>query len=134
MERSRRQGARRAGSARRRPRPCQPSRPRRVDSTSSVAAGARLASELPGAGYAQANVARPNGARNLVAAAAAIDEKVAAMRPVSGIGHARHDTPSAAASKHTITAGCPVLSNIPWPVAADEARDLGGSGGPGRAP
>ena len=64
----------------------------------------------------------------------ATDEKVAPMRPVSGIGHARHDTPSAAASKHTITADRPVLPNVPSPVAADEARDLGASGGPGQAP
>ena len=43
-------------------------------------------------------------------------------------------TPPAAASKHTITADRPVLPNVPSPVAADEARDLGASGGPGQAP
>jgi hypothetical protein len=64
----------------------------------------------------------------------ATDQKVAPMRPVSGIEHARHDTPCAAASKHTITAGRPVLPNVASPVAADEARDLGASGGPGQAP
>ena len=64
----------------------------------------------------------------------ATNEKVAPMRPVSGIGHARHDTPAAAASKHTITADRPVLPNVAWPVAADESRDLAASGGPGQAP
>ena len=39
-----------------------------------------------------------------------------------------------AAFKHTITADRPVLPNVPSPVAADEARDLGASGGPGQAP
>ena len=64
----------------------------------------------------------------------ATDEKVAPMRAVSGIGHARHDTPSRPPPKHTITADRPVLPNVASPVAADEARDLGASGGPGQAP
>ncbi len=51
-----------------------------------------------------------------------------------GIGHARHDTPYATASKRSITADRPVVPNVPSPVAADEAWDLGASGGPERAP
>ena len=64
----------------------------------------------------------------------ATDEEVAPMRAVSGIGRTRHDTPSATASKHSITADRPVLSNVPLPVAADEARDPAASGGPRQAP
>jgi hypothetical protein len=63
----------------------------------------------------------------------ATDEQVAPMRPVCGIGHARHDTPCAAASKYTITAYRPVSPNVPSPVATDEARHLAASGGPGQA-
>jgi hypothetical protein len=63
----------------------------------------------------------------------ATDEKVALTR-ASGIGHARHDTGSGAASRHSTTADRPVLSNVSSPVAADEAGDLGACGGPEQAP
>jgi hypothetical protein len=71
---------------------------------------------------------------SIVALGGATDETVAPMRPVSGIEHARHDTASAAAFKHIITADRLLLPNVASPVAADEARDLGASGGPGQAP
>ena len=64
----------------------------------------------------------------------ATDEKVAPMCAVSGIGHARHETPAAAGSNHTITADRPVLPNVSSPVAADEPRDVGAGGGSGQAP
>lgn len=40
----------------------------------------------------------------------------------------------AAASKHSIRADRPVLSNVPAPVAVDEARAVGAGGGLGQAP